>query len=88
MQLLIYILVVAVVAPIERNIGKGLQTARTIFHRQVFVVIPIVVLYSLRGSHHAQTFALWLQRLDADNGIHLRIIAGTRSRNHVNTLYV
>ena len=87
-QLLLKVLVIAIVAPVERYVGKRLQAACTIFQRQVVVVIPSVVSPGLACDHHTQSVALRLQRLDEDDGIHFGIVFGTWGGDDVDTLDV
>ena len=87
-QLLLQVLVIAVVLPVEGYVGKGLQSARAILQRQVVVVVPMVVAPCLTGSHQAQSVALGLQRPNADDGVHLGIVSGTRRCNHIYALDV
>ena len=42
-QLLIQVLVVAPVPPVERHVGKSLQSTRAVLHGQVVVAAPVVV---------------------------------------------
>ena len=83
---LVNVLIVAVVSIIECHCGKSLQSASAVFQGQVVVVVPLVVLPRLSGCHQTESVALGLQRLDANDGIHLGIVLGTRSRNHVDAL--
>ena len=86
MQFLLHVLVVAIVTILECDGSKSLQSSRTVFHRQVVVGAPLVVLPRLTRCHQAPSVALWLQRLDAYHCIHLGIISGTRRRNHIHAL--
>ena len=87
-QLLVDVLVTAVVAPVEGHIGKCLETCYVILQGQIVVVVPLVVSPRLAGGHQAQPFSLRLQGFDADDSIHLGIVACTRSSNDVHTLHV
>ena len=88
MQFLFDSLIIAVVAVVERHVGKRLQTASAILQRQVIVVVPLVVFPRLTGSHQTESVALRFQCLDAYNSIHLGIVFRTRGGNHVYALDV
>ena len=87
-QFLVDVLVVAVMAVVESHVGKGLQSACAIFQSQIAIVVPLVVLPRITGRHQTESVALWLQRLDADDGIHFGIVFRSRSRDHIDALDV
>ncbi len=86
MQFLVDILIITVVTIIDCYVGKSLQTACSIFQRQIVVGAPLVVFPSLTGDHQTKSIALRLQSLDDDHSIHLSIVFRTRGSNNIDTL--
>ena len=88
LQLLLHVLFHAVVAIVEGHGGEGLQAAGAVFEGQVVVGVPLVVLPRLAGGHQAEAVALRLQRLDANDGVHLGIVFRPRRGDDVHVLDV
>ena len=87
-QLLVYVLVEAGVTVVEGDIGKHLEPSSAVSQGEVVVVVPFVVLRGLTHGLQAQPVALWLQRLDADHGVHLGIVSRSGCGDDVHALHV
>ena len=73
---------------VECHGAEQLQATLTVFHFQIVVSRPLPVVGHLAECLYAKAVTLRKNGLDADNGIHLGIVLGTRRGDDVHTLDV
>ena len=73
---------------VECHGAEQLQATLTVFHFQIVVSRPLPVVGHLAECLYAKAVTLRKNGLDADNGIHLGIVLGTRRGDDVHPLDV